>query len=194
MSDLAFARVSLLDARAPARAFSPLRARAINETTPAPMADRDDTGPDLFSLGYAAGQQAANESFATERAALLQLVAAANAFQPEPSEELAAMISTTVERLVTDLVGAMPVEKDWLTERIDRAMNCLGEADAARTLWLHPGDLALLADVQLPLDLQADETLERGALRIDCSMGWIEDSRSLHLDALRATLGIEARS
>jgi flagellar assembly protein FliH len=61
-------------------------------------------------------------------------------------------------------------------------------------LWLHPDDAALVADADLPLEVHTDPTLERGALRIDCSLGWIEDSRSLHLDALRATLGMEAQS
>jgi flagellar assembly protein FliH len=193
MSEAAFARVSLVDARAPARAFSPLRARTLQgsivPTVPDPVAE-----PDLFAAGFAEGERAAGETFAAERSALLRLVAAADAFQPEPSEELAAMIATTVERLVTELVCTMPVEQTWLSERIDKAMTCLSEADAARTLWLHPDDMALLGDAELPLQLQPDPGLERGALRIDCSNGWIEDSRSLHLEALRTTLGIEARS
>ncbi len=193
MSEPAFARVSLIDARAPTSAFSPMRARAVG-SAPGSSAPRAEGASDPFALGFAEGARAATESFAAERTELLDLIAAANAFQPEPSEELAAMIATTVERLVTELVGMMPVERPWLIERIDRAMSCLGEADAARTLWLHPDDAALVADADLPLEVHTDPTLERGALRIDCSLGWIEDSRSLHLDALRATLGMEAQS
>ncbi len=190
MSEPVVARVSLLDARAPASAFNPLRPRAVG---PVPISPEPVAEPDRFALGVAHGERAARETFAGERASLLRLLASADALQPEPSEELAAMIATTVERLVTELVGTVPVERDWLIERIERATVCLTEADAARTLWLHSDDAALVADADLPLDLRVDDAMERGALRIDCSQGWIEDSRSHHLDALRATLGIEVQ-
>lgn len=193
MSEAAFARVSLIDARAPTSAFSPMRARAV-AGSPGASASRAEHASDPFAIGFAEGERVATERFAADHDNLLKLIATANVFQPEPSEELAAMIATTVERLVTELVGTMPVERPWLIDRIERAMSCIGEADAARTLWLHPDDAALVADADLPLEIHADAALERGALRIDCSLGWIEDSRSLHLDALRATLGIEARS
>ncbi len=192
MSESVFARISLVDAHAPTSAFTPMQPRAVPGSSSF-AASRPGAASDPFSLGFAEGERAASECFAAERVELMTLLASANALQPEPSEELAAMIATTVERLVTELVGTMPVERSWLLERIDRAMACMGDADAARTLWLHPDDAALVGDAGLALDIQCDGTLERGALRIDCSRGWIEDSRSLHLDALRATLGIEAR-
>ena len=190
MSEPGFVRVSLVDARAPTSAFIPMRARSVSAAGPS-TAPGPNAPDDPFLLGFAQGERLAAEAFAKERADLVALIAAANALQAEPSEELAAMIATTVERLMTELVGIMPVEKLWLSGRIERAMAFIGEADAARTLWLHPDDAAMLADVDLALDVQTDTMLERGALRIDCSLGWIEDSRSLHLDALRATLGIE---
>jgi flagellar assembly protein FliH len=189
MSDAVFARVSLLDAHAPESVFTPLRARPGD--APASVAAPE---PDLYAEGFAAGERAAREALQTRHADMQQLLAAADALQPEPSEELAAMIATTVERLVTELVGRMPVEREWLASKIDAAIACLSEADAARTLWLHPDDIALLGDAELPLQLSHDPSLERGALRIDCSHGWIEDSRSLHLEELRTALGIEARS
>lgn len=186
MSEAGFTRVSLLDACAPTRAFSPLRPRAVGATVATPTVE-----PDHFAAGFAEGERASSAAFAPERAALQRLIVTAEALQAEPSEELAAMIAVTVERLVTELVGAMPVERTWLAGRIDSALACIDAADAARTLWLHPDDAALLGDVELPLDMQTDASLERGALRIDCSLGWVEDSRSRHLDDLRATLGIE---
>lgn len=189
MSDCAAVRVSLCDARAPASGFSPLRPRlVVVAAATAPLE------PDPFALGVAEGARAADEAYAAERDALRALFAAADAFVPEPSEELAAMIAVTVEHLVTELVGMMPVERDWLTARIDRAVALIGEADAARTLWLHPDDVALLGEAGPDLDIQRDTTMERGALRIDCPVGWIENSRSLHLEALRAALGIEVHA
>jgi flagellar assembly protein FliH len=187
MSEPAFARVSLVDARASASPFHPLRSRLVTGAAP-----REDAAePDLFALGFAAGEEAATEAFERERAALAAVVAAAEALQPEPTEELALLIAATVEHLVTELVGMIPVERPWLVDRIARAMACIEEADAARTLWLHPDDIALLGNTPLPLEARADDALERGALRIDCAHGWVEDSRSVHLAALRAALGVE---
>lgn len=187
MSESAYARVSLVDARAAVSAFHPLRPRLVTPAEPATPA----AAPDLFAVGYAAGHQAAADAAASDRAALVALVAAAQALQPEPSEELAALIAATVDSLVTQIVGMMPVEQRWLADRIARAMACIEAADAARTLWLNPDDIAVVGDTPLPLAVQADVTLERGALRIDCADGWVEDSRSMHLATLRAALGVE---
>ena len=190
MSD-GFARVSLIDARAPQSAFMPMFAAAGSDRPR--VAPASESEADIFRRGMAEGRHLAAEAFATERQALLALLAAAQALQPEPSEELAAMIATTVERLVTQIVGLMPVDRSWLLHRIERAVACVGAADAARTLWLHPDDVALIDAAALPIDVCADETLERGALRIDCSHGWVEDSRSQHLDLLRAALNVESQ-
>lgn len=184
------ARVSLLDVRAPTGAFSPMHIRPSQggfvQDRPADGAD------DAFALGYAEGERAARATFDVERDALTTLLAAAEALQPEPSEELAAMIAATVERLVAEIVGQVEIDRTWMLSRIERAVGHIGEADAARTLWLNPHDLALLDGIDFPIELRADPGLERGALRIDCSSGWIEDSRSQYLEALRATLGAAA--
>ncbi len=179
-------RIALVDARAVASGFVPLR-RATDRPVTAPSVAVPE--PDQYTLGYADGARCAADDFASERASLRGLVAAADALQPEPCEELAAMIAATVERLVTDLVGRAAVDHDFLLARVGIAMASIADADAARTLWLNPDDLALFGDAALPLAAHPDPTLERGALRIDCSLGWVEDGRSIHLDALRSSLG-----
>jgi len=192
MSDPQVTRVSLTDTRPALHAFC---AGLPGRPVPAPPA-RDapcDPEPDRYVQGFADGQRAAASAMHTDRERLSALVATLAAIAPEPSEELAAMIAATVEQLVTDLVGMVPVQRDWLETRISRAVSCIGEADAARTLWLNPEDAVLVKDLDIPLDVQVDATLERGALRIDCSLGWVEDSRSVHLDALRAALGMEVQ-
>jgi len=191
MSEAAFARLSLLDAHPPADAFRPWRTRPSSAAT---SVAEPPPEPDRFAMGYAEGERVAAAAFADERVGLQKLLAEAHALQPEPSEELAVLIATTVEQLVTEIIGRMPIERKWLEERTGRAVSCIAEADAARTLWMHPDDIELLADADLSLDLCPDPKLERGALRIDCSHGWIEDGRSQHLDALRTMLGSEAES
>jgi flagellar assembly protein FliH len=192
MSEAVVARVSLLDARVRSHGFAPLRPRTVGPPSPATTGPEPET--DLFALGFAEGERVASATLAGERDALLQLLAAAQALQPEPSEELAAMIAMTVEHLVAEIVGAAKFDHKALVERIGRATACIAEADGARTLWLHPDDAALAGNTELALDIHVDDTLERGAIRIDCSRGWIEDGRSIHLNALRAALGIEGRS
>jgi flagellar assembly protein FliH len=180
-------RLSLVDILRPASAFMPFRAEVPGSGVPRPAAPVE---PDAYSAGFAAGQRAAADVFATEHAAMAGLLAAANALQPEPSEELAAMIALTVERLVRECVGHAPVDRDWLASRARLAASLVSEADQARTLWLHPDDLALVEGIDLAVVPAADPALERGALRIDCAAGWIEDGRSIHLDALCAELGL----
>jgi flagellar assembly protein FliH len=175
-------RLSLVDVRRPASAFRPMRADA---PQPATLAE-----PDAYAEGFAEGRQAAADFFATEHAAMAGLLASASALQPEPSEELAAMIALTVERLVCECVGNAAVDRDWLVGRARLAASLVAEADQARTLWLHPDDLPLIEGIELAVIPAADPSLDRGALRIDCSAGWIENGRSIHLDALRAELGL----
>jgi hypothetical protein len=184
MSDAAVARISLSDARAPTCAFAALhRSAPPPPVEPAPVID-------AYANGYAAGQQAAETRFAGERAALLSLIAAAEAFRPDPSEELIAMIATTVMALVTQCVGAAPVCADWLSHRIDCALGHIRAADCAQVLHLNPDDHDLLSDVDFACDVHRDPALERGAFRIACSSGWVEDGRTHFLAALGVTLGV----
>lgn len=187
-------RISLVDAYAPARAFTPLHARQASKPQVEEAREASEA-PDVanrYDEGFEDGRCAADAAFAEARDRFAMLLVSANALQPEPSEELAAMIAMTVERLVTEIVGTIAIDRPWLEARIARAMACLDEADAARTLWLHPDDAALIDGIVLPLTVATDAVMERGALRIDCAHGWIEDGRSLHLDALRALLGTGA--
>jgi flagellar assembly protein FliH len=181
-------RLSLIEMTAPVSGFTPIW-RGVGTPPPLPPEPAETDG---YANGFAAGQQAAAAVFAIEHAAMARLLSAATALQPEPSEELAAMIALTVERFVTEITGAAPVDRDWLVARARAAADMVVDADGARTLWLHPDDVALVEGIDLAVVPMADPALERGALRIDCSAGWIEDGRSIHLDALRAELGLGA--
>ncbi len=187
MSEAAVIRLSLGEACQPQHSFRPRVVGAVQTAVTNPATDP-------FADGFAEGQRATEAHYVAERARLQRLVAAAAALQPESSEELALMIATTVERLVRELVGTVPIDAGWLSARIDRALGCIEQADAARTLWLHPDDLGLIDPALIAVDIQPDATIERGALRIDCARGWIEDARSIHLEALRVALGLEANA
>ena len=145
---------------------------------------------DPYARGLADGQQMAAAAFAIERRQLQELIAAAEVLQPEPSDELAVLIGETVETLVTQIVGNAPIDSKLLNARAKQAADLIAECDAARTIWLHPDDVALLDKDAFAMDVLADPKAERGSVRIDCSAGWIEHGTALYLDQLRVELGL----
>lgn len=160
--------------------------------------DGEDEQPavqdDPYARGLADGQQMAAAAFAVERGQLLQLIAAAEALQPEPSDELAVLIGETVEMLVSQIVGNASIDRDLLNKRAKQAADLVAECDAARTIWLHPDDIALFDENGLALEIMADPEAERGSIRIDCSAGWIEHGTALYLEQLRVELGLGGES
>src|SRR5690606_19725251 len=122
---------------------------------------------DPFALGLAEGQRLAEAAFVAERHQLLALLAGAEALQDEPSEELAQLIATTVERLVRQIVATAPIDAEWLQAQVETAAAMIADADKARTLWVHPDDAALLADCPLSMAVESDAAMMRGTVRIE---------------------------
>lgn len=193
-AETGIAAVTLADAMGRESGFRPLRLapatrdRAAHAPNPAPIAELAD---DPFARGLIEGQRAAEAAFAVERHQLLALIAATEALQDEPSEELAQLIAETVERLVRQIVEAAPIDAAWLQAQAEAAAALVADCDKLRTLWAHPDDAALLADCPLPLAVDADASMARGTVRIETSAGWIEHGRAVYLDELRAALGGE---
>lgn len=100
------------------------------------------------------------------------------------------MIAETVHALVRLTVGEVDVDGALLLERARRAAALVAVADAARTIHVHPDDIAFIESANLPLAVVADSGLLRGSLRIEDSAGWVEDGVSVHLEALREQLGL----
>jgi flagellar assembly protein FliH len=203
MSDVSFQSIRVADARAINTRFRPMLAEGDfyadrHVESRAEIVPQSETGEaaaaetNLCAQAYSDGFHAASVQFEEERAGMLALITTAQALQAEPSDEVAALIAETVERLVSGIVGRAAIDTDWLIERATRATQLIAEADAARTMWLHPDDVALLADAELNLVLMADPHAARGSIRIDCSAGWIEDGTAIHLDALRTELGLRS--
>jgi flagellar biosynthesis/type III secretory pathway protein FliH len=143
-----------------------------------------------FDQGYRQGQWDAEQSFGAERARYRELIAACEAIQPEPSEMLALLIAESVETLVRATVGEVALDVDTLLARARCAASMVAEADGERLLCLHPDDLALLDNCDLPLPASADATVRPGSLRVEHPTGWIEDGIAVRLDALREQLGL----
>jgi flagellar assembly protein FliH len=198
MSDLAYTRVRIVDAQPLATEFQPMVGHSEEPNLWLGSVGDDgeqrngdiSTEPNTLQAAFESGLRAAEARFSAEREQLLHLIASAEALQAEPSEELAALISTTVMTLVGQIVSEAPVNQMWLTDRAKSAAALVSECDNARTMHVHPNDLELLNGVALPLALVADADAARGSIRIDCSAGWIESGTALYLEALRVNLGL----
>ncbi len=182
-------QICVTEARLHDSGFRPMLAKVV------PSVEHEDAPiADTYALGFEEGQQAATQAFEIERAALMKLIASADALQNEPSEELAVLISETVKRLVSEIIGNAPIDADWLNTHARRAADMVAECDSARTMWVHPDDLPLIDSNLISLTLMPDPEAERGSIRIDCSTGWIEHGSALYLDELRTELGLGGHS
>lgn len=195
-AETGFVPVTLAAAMAGNSGFRPLSfAPSARETATAPEAQADiDLADDPFARGLAEGQRLAESAFAAERHQLLALLAASEALQDEPSEELAQLIAETVERLVHQIVDTAPIDAAWLQAQAETAAALVAECDKARTMWVHPDDAVLLADCPLTLPVEGDASMARGTVRIETSAGWIEHGRSVYLDELRIALAGDGAS
>ena len=189
-AETGFAPVRLADAMARGGGFRPLSFAPAQQAAPEePESPGEIDLDDPFALGLAEGQRLAEAAFVAERHQLLALLAGAEALQDEPSEELAQLIATTVERLVRQIVATAPIDAEWLQAQAETAASMVADADKARTLWVHPDDAVLLADCPLMLAIESDPAMMRGTVRLETSTGWIEHGRAVYLEELRAALG-----
>ncbi|HET8749856.1 MAG TPA: flagellar biosynthetic protein [Sphingomicrobium sp.] len=186
MSDCTPIRIT--DAR-PVPGFRRLGEDALSARSSA--AAPEETPEDSYAQGYGQGSRDAEQRFEAERGRLNALIAACEALQPEPSEELALLIAHSVEALVRITVGETKIDRDKLLTRARGAAALIADANSARTLHLNPDDIALIDSASLPLVVVADPSLAPGTVRVDDSKGWIEDGVAIHLDALREQLGLK---
>jgi flagellar assembly protein FliH len=174
-------KLSLTQIFGATRVFRPRDLRAFS---PAPVHEVEDP----YARGLADGQQMAQAAFSIERKQLHALLGSADALRPEDNAEIGFMLDNIIRNILTHIIGDLPIDSAFLRQQIDAATAILTEADQNRTLHLHPDDLALLADADLPLPCTADRQLARGALRIECSDGWIEHGPAFALERLAQAL------
>jgi flagellar assembly protein FliH len=153
-----------------------------------PVALQPNCAEERYRQGLADGQCLAEAAFAAERERLHQLIANAEAIRVEGNPEIAFLLGNAVRRIVQNIVGDIALDPVFLTGQIEEAVALLVEADQARHICLHPDDIALLADISLPLPCKPDHALPRGAIRIECSAGWVEHGPAFILQRLQQAL------
>jgi flagellar assembly protein FliH len=149
---------------------------------------------DDYARGLADGRRVVEAEFASDRAALAQLVASLEVLTPPSPEVLVSMMLATVERLVRDIVGTAPIDAALLNERAV-ALAAFVACEVEPVLALHSGDVALLDDAQLKVRIVADPTMARGNVEARSGAMLVEDGvgpalARLHREFLR--LGMAA--
>lgn len=153
-----------------------------------PEIDVEAIREQAFAEGFEQGCRIVEADVAQERESIAALTASLEALRREPTEELAALLAVTVERLVHQIVGEVPINPIALVRRAEAAAALIGEEVEASRLLVHPDDLPLFARSRVPVEIAADPALERGAVRLEWNRGWIEDGPSVRLERLRAAL------
>ena len=141
-----------------------------------------------IAQGFSAGIEAGRREADKERDALQRLAIGLEMLRPEPTIGLGAMIATTVERLVREVMGEVEIDVDTLMDRAQAAAALIGEETRPAVLKLNPDDLARLGDAELPVSAESDASLAPGDLRLETSAGSVEDGPSVRLERLRGAL------
>lgn len=203
MSDLGFSRRKnpsgdpegsparlLLDQLATPSAFQP-DVRFAGEAASAPPAQADPPAPapepepsdpiaEAFSHGFTMGHdqavQEAQVRAEAEAAAFQRLSLAFEKMDEALEEELRMRLRDTVTALCEAAIAPMAIEPDALLRRIGVAVAMLRRAEDERLIRLHPDDLRLVSPrLSAEWQVQPDNTLERGTIRIETATGGIED-------------------
>ncbi|MBB6123780.1 flagellar biosynthesis protein [Sphingobium subterraneum] len=143
---------------------------------------------DGFAQGFDEGVRVASESLSADADARERLVHALEQLAPASNGELSSLLSAAVMRLVSQIVGNVPVDADLLRQRCESVAAFIDESQARNSLAIHPDDAPLIEGFTLGVPLVHDASLSRGCIRLDTADGWIEDGPDMQLSRLRAML------
>lgn len=154
-----------------------------------PEVDRvEQASRDGFIAGFQEGERLTRESLEGDDAARLALAAAIAQIGDANEGALASIIGQAVIRLVTQVVGEVPIDEARLAERCAAVAACIDPDDNKAVLEVNPLDLPLIDADGIGVRLAANGDLGRGSVRLATADGWIEDGPDVRLDRLRALL------
>jgi flagellar assembly protein FliH len=139
---------------------------------------------DDFAQGLAEGRRTVEAELAGEREALFQLAGSLETLQPPSSALIASLIVMTVERLVIDIAGNVPIDGALLRERAD-SLAALIREEGNFVVAVHPDDMPIL-DSALPV--VSDPALDRGTVQARTASEMREDGVMPALSRLRAEI------
>lgn len=136
-------------------------------------ADRASGAPtdDEYARGVAEGRRTVEAEVASERDVLLQLAVSLEALQSPSVALIASLTVASVERLVLDIAGTVPIDGALLRERAD-ALAAIVSDQSDVVLAVHPDD-AHFFDATMPTI--GDRTLSRGTVEARTATSVHED-------------------
>ncbi|WP_294389928.1 hypothetical protein [uncultured Sphingomonas sp.] len=159
---------------------------------PAPAAQPAVDVEALMAQGYAEGleegRRLALAELEHEQVALAHLASSLQALNPGGADGLAAVLSASVLRLVTQIVGEVEVNPDTLAERCHSVAATIAEETTPSRLRLHPTDIVRLSGATFAVEMVGDPLLAPGSVVLDTGAGWVEDGPHVRLERLRAAL------
>lgn len=141
-----------------------------------------------FVLGFQEGERITREAFEADNSARLQLAAAIGQLGGMDEGTLASLLSAAVLRLVTQIVGEVPVDEARLAERCAAVAAHIDPDDGKAVLEVNPEDLSLIDTSAISVALKPNREIARGCVRLATSEGWIEDGPDVRLSRLKAMM------
>lgn len=141
-----------------------------------------------FVMGFQEGERITREAAEADDAARLQLAHAINQLGGMDEGTLSSLLSAAVLRLVTQIVGEVPVDEARLAERCAAVAAHIDPDDGKAVLEVNPEDLSLIDASALTVELKPNRELGRGSVRLATSEGWIEDGPDVRLARLQAMM------
>lgn len=142
-----------------------------------------------FVAGFQEGDRMAREAMEADDAARMALTAAIEQIASAGEGTLASLLSQTVLRLVTQIVGEVPVDEARLAERCAAVAACIDSDDTKSVLEVNPLDLPLIdAGTIGGIALSPNPALSRGSVRLATAEGWVEDGPDVRLSRLTALM------
>ena len=154
----------------------------------APVDPIEQAAQEAFVQGFQEGERITREAAELNNVAREQLTIAVQALAQAGEGALATLISQAVIRLVGQIIGEVPIDKDVLKARCEAVAGCIDGNDSPAKLEVNPEDLPLLQAEALGVMLVGNPALSRGSVRLATTDGWIEDGPDIRLDRLKALL------
>jgi flagellar assembly protein FliH len=141
-----------------------------------------------FVAGFHEGERVAREACEADDTVRRQLADAITLAAGAGEGMLASLLSQAVLRLVTQIVGEVPVDEAMLAERCAAIAACIDPDDGKSVLEVNPDDLPLIDTQGIAVALAPNPAISRGSVRLATADGWVEDGPDVRLARLKAMM------
>jgi flagellar assembly protein FliH len=153
-----------------------------------PIDPIEEAAREAFLQGFQEGERLTREAMDGDNLVRAELASAIALLAQSGEGTLATMLSQTVIRLVTQIMGDVPIDQDVLKARCEAVAACIDGDDERTVLEVSPDDLPLLEMEQIGVLLAANPDLPRGSVRLATADGWVEDGPDVRLARLHALM------